>query len=118
MSGLTIPLCLLQVVDVSRNTIKTVAGCGKAGFADGRGVQAALSEPAGLALGPHGSVIVADTNNQVLRLFDPASQEVRTMQLQGFPPPRQSAPEGRGLDIPPGAQLVSVEPTAVCLLLF
>lgn len=58
---------IVQVLDPSSNTVRTIAGSGKPGLADGAGTSAQLSEPGGLCLGPDGSVLVADTNNSVIR---------------------------------------------------
>jgi hypothetical protein len=64
----TLSACsFLQVLDPASNTIKSVAGAGVAGFADGAGAAAKLSEPGGLCAGPTGTVFVADTNNSAIR---------------------------------------------------
>lgn len=57
----------MQVLDPAKDTIRTVAGAGVAGFADGVGLKAKLSEPAGLCEGPGDTVYVADTNNSSIR---------------------------------------------------
>ena len=44
----------LKELDPSSNTIRTLAGSGAAGYRDGDGHVAQLSEPGGLALGPEG----------------------------------------------------------------
>ncbi|MFC6065047.1 NHL domain-containing thioredoxin family protein [Streptomyces ochraceiscleroticus] len=54
-------------------------GTGERGLADGPAERAAFSEPQGLALLPGGKVIVADTVNHALRLFDPETGEVGTV---------------------------------------
>ena len=56
-----------QVLEPSSNSIKTLAGSGKPGLADGAGAAAQLSEPGGLCPGPGGTVLVADTNNSLVR---------------------------------------------------
>ena len=88
---------------------------GEAGFADGSGLSAALSEPGGLCRGPDESVFVADTNNQVVRIFDVGSRDLRTLQLTGVPGPRSSGvvDESQQQNIPAGASLVSVDPQKV-----
>lgn len=70
------------------NSITTLAGAGVAGYADGAGSRAKLSEPGGLARGPNGSIIVADTNNNLIRVIDDG--KVTTRELTGVPPPRLS----------------------------
>lgn len=44
----------LKELDPATNTIRTLAGSGAAGYRDGVGTTAQLSEPAGLAAGPDG----------------------------------------------------------------
>jgi hypothetical protein len=44
----------LKELDPASNTIRTLAGRGDAGYRDGDGQAAQLSEPGGLALGPNG----------------------------------------------------------------
>ena len=58
-------LCL-QVLQEG-NKVSTVAGTGTAGSADGQSRSASFSEPSGLAEGPNGSLLVADTNNGLVR---------------------------------------------------
>ena len=53
------------------NKVSTVAGTGTAGFANGQRQSAFFSEPSGLAEGPHGSLLVADTNNGLVRWIPP-----------------------------------------------
>lgn len=48
-------------------TVRTVAGSGVAGFADGPGSNARFDSPGGLALALDGSLIVADTGNHRIR---------------------------------------------------
>ena len=60
-----------QVLDPASDTIRSVAGSGSAGLADGAGGNARLSEPGGLCAGPGGTVLVADTNNSAIRCDPP-----------------------------------------------
>lgn len=50
--------------------VTTIAG-GPQGYADGPGAAARFSTPSGLALGPDGSLYVADTGNHVIRRIAP-----------------------------------------------
>ncbi|KAI7838239.1 hypothetical protein COHA_007984 [Chlorella ohadii] len=101
----------LKVLDPETATITAVAGSGSAGYKDGVGTAAQLSEPGGLAAGPDGTVILADTNNGLIRQFDPRTQRITTLALAKVPPPRRS-PDGppagaaAAAEPPPGAALV------------
>jgi sugar lactone lactonase YvrE len=62
----------------------TLAGSGAAGSSDGAGAAASFSNPANVALGPDGTVYVADFDNNRIRLVTPAG-EVTTLTAQaGF----------------------------------
>lgn len=59
---------------------------------------------------PAGTVFVADTNNSLIRQYDPRTQRLATLALAGVPPPRR-APDGppagaAAAEPPPGAALV------------
>lgn len=49
-----------------------------------------LSEPNGFALGPEGNLLVADTNNNLIRVLDVESGKLTTLDLKGIPEPRIS----------------------------
>ena len=51
--------------------VTTVAGAGKAGYADGPAATARFDNPTGIAPLPNGAVVVADRNNNRLRLVTP-----------------------------------------------
>ncbi|HEY7372809.1 MAG TPA: SMP-30/gluconolactonase/LRE family protein, partial [Polyangia bacterium] len=70
----------LYVADTGNNRIRkiapdgrvtTLAGAGRAGFADGPGARAAFDAPAGLAVDAAGIVFVADTGNHRIRRVQP-----------------------------------------------
>ncbi|MFI5637380.1 NHL domain-containing thioredoxin family protein [Streptomyces goshikiensis] len=65
-----------QLVELAADAESVVrrVGSGERGFGPD-----AFSEPQGLALLPDGSVVVADTVNHALRLFDPATGSVETV---------------------------------------
>ncbi|CAI5960442.1 unnamed protein product [Closterium sp. NIES-64] len=82
----------IKLVDPARGSVVTLAGTGSAGFRDGPGLQAQLSEPAGLAHGPDGTVLIADTNNSLIRcLHLPSASSptalLSTLDLSSVPPP-------------------------------
>ncbi len=59
--------------------IYTIAGSGSAGDEDGDALQASMRGPKHLCLGPHGSIFIADDNNNAVRKFDPATQQLTTV---------------------------------------
>jgi len=59
--------------------VKTV--CGGLGEADGGLESARFNEPGGICAGPDWSLIVADTNNNAVRVVDLGSGRVRTVEL-------------------------------------
>ena len=92
--------------------ITTVAGTGTPGFADGPASAAQLSEPGGLAVLDSGDVLIADTNNSVIRRLTQSGSgvEVSTVDLQGVPPVATRAAIGQSAsDLPPGAKLVRAD---------
>lgn len=62
-------------------TIHTLAGTGEPGYAGdgGSSVHAVLNEPKGLALDPFGNVVIADSENHVIRKIDRATGVISTV---------------------------------------
>lgn len=92
--------------------VSTVAGTGAPGFADGPGSAAQFSEPGGLALLDGGDLLVADTNNGVIRrlALRGGGVEVSTVEMQGVPPVATRAAIGGGAGaLPPGTKLVRAD---------
>jgi uncharacterized protein (TIGR03437 family) len=67
-------------------TISTVAGNGVAGFSGdgGPATRASLSNPANLAIGPNGTLYIADFNNNRVRAVSPGGT-ITTIAGNGFP---------------------------------
>ena len=67
-------------LDLARGTIHHVAGTGEKGYAgDGGPAKAArLNGPKGIAAAPDGQVYVADTENHVIRVINPATGTIAT----------------------------------------
>jgi thiol-disulfide isomerase/thioredoxin len=88
--GLTFHEARLYVADTYNNKIKlidpttgqtqTLIGAGPAGFADGPALKAELNEPGGLVF-DQGKLYIADTNNNLIREYDPANKLVTTLQI-------------------------------------
>jgi len=72
----------IKKLDPSDGHTETVVGDGKAGFADGPALTAELNEPSGLAEAG-GKIYIADTNNHLIRIYDPATKTVSTLQIAG-----------------------------------
>jgi len=101
----------IKELDPANNSIATIAGMGTAGYADGVGRSAKLSEPGGLALGPNGSLFVADTNNSAIRILTPATGRLQTVELSGVPPPRVSPLDAPvSMDMPPPGRVLRFDP--------
>ncbi|WP_271009164.1 NHL repeat-containing protein [Paucibacter sp. B51] len=64
--------------------VSTVAGNGQPGFRDGPAEQARFNGPLGVAVGRDGSVYVADSYNDRIRVISPAGQ-VRTLAGSAWP---------------------------------
>ncbi|XP_010259233.1 PREDICTED: NHL repeat-containing protein 2 isoform X1 [Nelumbo nucifera] len=69
--------------------VVTIAGTGRAGFKDGSALSAQLSEPSGIVDAGNGRLLIADTNNSIIRYLDlnKADLELFTLELKGVQPP-------------------------------
>jgi DNA-binding beta-propeller fold protein YncE len=91
--GITYHDGALYVADTYNHKIKkilpetrssfTFLGDGNAGFSDGSGTAAQLSEPTGLSAA-NGKLYIADTNNHAIRVADLDSGELTTMEITGL----------------------------------
>jgi DNA-binding beta-propeller fold protein YncE len=88
------------VVDAGSHTIRsvtesgevhTLAGSGKPGYADGAGAAAQFCFPAGIALGPGGTLFISDSGNHRIRAMTQAG-EVRTLCGSGVPGHKDGQP--------------------------
>lgn len=79
----------IKKLDPSSKRVTTLAGTGKAGFKDGKAQAAQLSEPSGLVEAGNGRLLIADTNNSVIRYMDLNQREsdLLTLELKGVQPP-------------------------------
>lgn len=76
----------IKVLDPAQGAVAALAGCGRAGFIDSVGENAAFFEPGGLSAAG-GRLYVADTNNHAIRVIDLDTLEVSTLRLRGLQAP-------------------------------
>ena len=72
----------IKVVDPVKKTSTAWAGSGRKTFENGGFEQAAFNEPGGLAW-LDGKLYVADTNNHLIRVLDPQTKTVSSLELTG-----------------------------------
>src|SRR5256714_2002346 len=100
----------IKVLDPRARTVKTFAGTGKPGQADG--AQSSFYEPGGLSVA-RGRLYVADTNNHAIRVVDLATKQTTTLVIRGLQPPAQSTPAGAAEadgDAGPNAETLKLAP--------
>lgn len=73
----------LRRLDPATHTVKSVAGSGTAGAADGAGAEATFREPSGLSYAA-GRLYVADTNNHAIRVVALPAGRTTTLTLAGL----------------------------------
>lgn len=71
----------IKRADLASGTVESIAGTGRAGRRDGRGTEAELSEPGGLAV-MDGKIYIADTNNHMIRVYDIESGMLSTLEVR------------------------------------
>jgi DNA-binding beta-propeller fold protein YncE len=71
----------IKLIDLELGSVHTLVGTGTSGDDDGPGRKATLSEPGDIAL-LDGNLYIADTNNHLIRLFDPASDRLFTFRFR------------------------------------
>lgn len=74
----------IKVLDPALRTVRTFAGTGKPGQADG--ARPSFYEPGGLAVAGN-QLYVADTNNHAIRVVDLKTKETRTLAIRDLQPP-------------------------------
>jgi len=76
----------IKIVVPEEYSSKTYAGTGVEGHADGALDRATFDEPGGLDVAADGTIYLADTNNHLIRVVDPESGSVSTLQLTDMQP--------------------------------
>ena len=86
----------IKVIDAATGETHTLAGSGEPGEDDAAGT---FDEPAGISFA-RGQLYVADTNNHLIRVVDPASGKVSTLTIDGLEPPARTdvVPSFKGAD--------------------
>jgi thiol-disulfide isomerase/thioredoxin len=79
----------VKELDPKGRTVKTFAGTGKPGQADG--AAPSFYEPGGLTVA-NGKLYVADTNNHAVRVVDLKTKQTSTLNLKGLQPPAANTP--------------------------
>ncbi|HLL75861.1 MAG TPA: thioredoxin-like domain-containing protein [Pyrinomonadaceae bacterium] len=104
----------IKRLDPSRGAVKTFAGTGKPGQADG--AKPTFYEPGGLSYAG-GKLYVADTNNHAVRVVDVATGQTSTLRLAGLKPPAPAA-ESSAADaeaLPAGGKETKLAPQRLAL---
>lgn len=70
----------LRKLDLEAKRVETIVGTGQRGYRDGSALTALLNEPNDLVW-LDGQLYFTDTNNHLLRVYDPATGAVRTLEL-------------------------------------
>lgn len=74
----------IKELDPEARVVKSFAGKGKSGQADGS--EASFYEPAGLSVA-NGRLFIADTNNHAIRVVDLKTKQTSTLKITGLQPP-------------------------------
>ncbi|HID74616.1 MAG TPA: redoxin domain-containing protein [Planctomycetaceae bacterium] len=99
----------IKVIDPNTGWTQTLVGTGEAGRTDD---PARLDEPAGITAAA-GKLLVADTNNHLVRVVDLENEnKLSTLEIRGLEPPPLPTNEGSG-DWLAGATEHPIEPVAV-----
>ncbi|XP_059063416.1 protein SUPPRESSOR OF QUENCHING 1, chloroplastic isoform X2 [Cryptomeria japonica] len=104
----------IRVLDTVTRKVKTLAGTGNAGFKDGVAQFAQLSEPAGICERGKGKLLIADTNNNIIRSIDLSTENpvVQTLELKGVQVPSTIPKSPKRLRRRPSmdAQIIRIKP--------
>ncbi|HVM32850.1 MAG TPA: hypothetical protein VMU88_06930, partial [bacterium] len=87
--------------DLKTQRVSTLLGGREAGFKDGDAAASLLNEPCGLAFAGD-KLYIADTNNQVIRVFDFKTNQISSLTLTGLSHPgaMPPAPQAPGETLP------------------
>ena len=97
----------IKFFDPSARSVKSFAGTGKPGQADG--VKPSFYEPGGLSVAGD-KLFVADTNNHAIRVVDLKTKETKTLPIKGLQPPAANQVTAANADIAPNAEEIKLPP--------
>src|SRR5215471_9214278 len=95
----------IKLLDPAARTVKTFAGLGKPGQADG--TAPSFYEPGGISVGKD-KLYVADTNNHAIRVLDLKTKETKTLQINGLQPPSSNQATSSNLEVAPNAEEITL----------
>ncbi len=101
----------LKRLDPAARSVKSFAGTGKPGQADG--VEPSFYEPGGLSVA-RGRLYVADTNNHAVRVMDLRTRQTSTLKIEGLRAPEggDAQPSAEG-EFAPNAEETALAPQRV-----
>jgi len=102
----------IKALDTNTKSVRTVAGNGNAGYSDGPLNRCSLSEPAGIADRGDGILLIADTNNCIIRKVDLASDTISTLDTSSVPKlseKGEATKNARELKEPAGSNVIDVD---------
>lgn len=73
----------IRKLDPQTREVTTLIGTGRPGAVDGDRLKAQLNEPNGLCF-VRGKLLIADSNNHLIRSYDPGSGKVSTLVFKGY----------------------------------
>jgi thiol-disulfide isomerase/thioredoxin len=94
----------VKLLDPAARSVKSFAGTGKPGQADG--TRPSFYEPGGLAVAGD-KLYVADTNNHAIRVVDLKTKETKTLPIKGLQPPAANQ-AAASIDASPNAEQISL----------
>jgi DNA-binding beta-propeller fold protein YncE len=100
----------IKLLDPAARSVKTFAGSGKPGQADG--TRPSFYEPGGLSVAGD-KLYVADTNNHAIRVVDLKTKETKTLPIRGLQPPALDRVAEEDTAIIPNAEEIKLAPQKV-----
>ena len=95
----------IKLLDPAARTVKTFAGLGKPGQADG--TTPSFYEPGGISIAKD-KLYVADTNNHAIRVLDLKTKETKTLQISGLQPPASNQTASNSSEVAPNAEEIKL----------